>query len=197
MAPRETCRVSLPPERTPNVDEDVRLMLSFQKGNVHDFQRLMQRHYRSVVNLANRFLGDRSAAEDVSQEVFLQLFRSAGRYRPSASFTTWLYTITRNACYSEVRRRSHRPGQLGESACEDPRAEAPDSIEQAELQAAVKKAVASLPESQRMAVILRRYEDLSYEQIAKAMNISVGAVKSLLHRARQSLKGRLQEFAER
>ena len=188
---------SPPAERTPTVDEDVRLMLSFQQGDVHDFERLMERHYKSVFNLANRFLSDRSAAEDVAQNVFLQIFRSAAGYRPTASFTTWLYTITRNACYSEIRRRGRRPGSLSGEAAGSPHAEARDDLEQAELQAAVRRAIAALPENQRMAVILRRYHELSYDQIATAMNTSVGAVKALLHRAREALKEKLRSFTDR
>jgi len=174
------------------VDDDARLMLSFQQGNVHDFERLIERHHQSVISLAYRFLNDRAAAEDVAQDVFLRLFSSADSYKPTASFTTLLYTITRNACYSELRRRRLRPAAIdGES--DDPPAEAaPDHLEQAELREAVRAAIASLPHNQRMAVLLRRYEGLSYEQIAAVTGTSVSAVKALLHRARQALKGRLK-----
>ena len=180
------------------MDQDARLMVSFQQGNVRDFELLMQRRYRSVLNLAYRFLGDATAAEDVAQDVFLQLFRSAATYRPKASFTTWLYTITRNACYSELRRRGRKPLLFDEQAAGDPPApDTPDSLEQAELQRAVKSAIASLPQGQRMAVILRRYEQLSYEQIAEVMGATESAVKSLLHRSRETLKEKLKGFAGR
>jgi len=178
----------------PIVDDDLRLMLGFREGNVRDFEALMSRHQRSIINLAFRFIGDRAAAEDVAQEVFLQVFRSAAGYRPSASFTTWLYTIARNACYSELRRRRLRPGSLDAEAGSQPAASPPaNPVESAELRAAVRRAVASLPEAQRMAVILCRYDGLSYEQIAEAMNTSVGSVKSLLHRARLTLREALKD----
>ena len=179
------------------MDDDVRLMLSFQHGNIHDFERLMQRHYKPTLNLARRFLSDPVLAEDVAQNVFLQVFKSAAGYRPAASFTTWLYTITRNACYSELRRAVRRPGSLDDEAAPDPPAAAqPDSIEKDERQSAVRLAITALPDNQRMALILRRYDQLSYEQIARAMETSVSAVKALLHRARQSLKERLKEFVD-
>jgi len=179
------------------VDEDVRLMLSFQQGNIHDFERLMQRRYKSVVNLARRFLSDPVLAEDIAQNVFLQVFKSAAGYRPAASFTTWLYTITRNTCYSELRRAGRRPGSLDDDAAIDPPAAAqPDNLERGELQSAVRKAIAALPDNQRMVLILRRYNELSYEQIAQATETSASAVKALLHRARQSLKKKLKKFVD-
>jgi len=173
-------------------------MLSFRDGNIRDFERLMQRYQKSTVNLAYRFIGDRSAAEDVAQEVFLQIFRSAASYRPSASFSTWLYQIVRNACYTELRRRVRRARPLEDNPEHDPPAAAsPDHLEKAELQAAVKKAIASLPENQRLAVIFRRYENLSYDRIAETMGTSQSAVKALLHRARETLKEKLKDFSDR
>jgi len=178
------------------VDDDIRLMLGFQEGNLSDFETLMARHQKSVLNLAYRFLGDRSAAEDAAQEVFLHIYRTAGTYRPTASFITWLYQIVRNTCYSELRRRRRRAGLLSQV---DPPGDPPaprdcDHLEQAELRAAVQAAIASLPENQRVAVLLRRYENLSYGQIAQAMGTTESSVKALLHRARETLKEKLKHL---
>lgn len=178
------------------MDDDIRLMLGFQEGSIAAFEALMRRHQKSVLNLAYRFLGDRSAAEDAAQEVFLQIYRTAGTYRPTASFVTWMYQIVRNTCYSELRRRRRRTGLPGQ---DDPPGDPPappncDHLEHAELQAAVQAAIASLPDNQRMAVLLRRYENLSYGQIAQAMGTTESSVKALLHRARETLKEKLRHL---
>ena len=179
------------------MDDDVRLMLSFRDGNVADFEKLMQRHQQSVLNLAYRFIGDRTAAEDVAQEVFLQIYRFGPSYRPSASFVTWMYQIVRNTCYSELRRRGRRALLIDDDPANDPPAPPdPDHLVQAELQAAVRQAIASLPDNQRMALVLRRYENLSYDKIAQTMGMSESAVKALLHRARETLKEKLKSYAD-
>ena len=183
--------------RATTVDDDVRLMLSFRDGNVADFEKLMQRHQKSVLNLAHRFIGDRTAAEDMAQEVFIRIYRSAPSYQPSASFVTWMYQIVRNTCYSELRRRGRRAVRIGDDPANDPAAPPDvDHLEQSELLAAVRMAIASLPDNQRMAVILRRYQNLSYGQIARTMGTSESAVKALLHRARETLKEKLRSFAD-
>ena len=179
------------------MDDDIRLMLGFREGNLADFETLMQRHQKSVLNLAYRFLCDRSAAEDAAQEVFLQIYRTAGTYRPTASFVTWMYQIVRNTCYSELRRRRRR--RTRPLAQDDPPGDPPappgrDHLEHAELLAAVQAAIATLPENQRMAVLLRRYENLSYGQIAQAMGTTESSVKALLHRARETLKEKLKHL---
>ena len=178
------------------MDDDIRLMLGFQGGNVHDFEKLMERHHRAVINLAYRFNGDGAAAEDVAQDVFLQIFRAAADYQPRASFTTWLYQIVRNASYTELRRRTRRPALLDERSAEPQAPNAADPLEKAETEAAVKRAIALLPDNQRMAVILRRYNGLPYEDIAKVMGTTESSVKALLHRSRLLLKEKLKNRGE-
>jgi RNA polymerase sigma-70 factor (ECF subfamily) len=147
-------------------------------------------------------LGNTSDAEDIAQQVFVRVWKSAKRYVPRAKFTTWLLKITRNLVFNELRRRSRHPqvplqaeAEEEERPIRDENAVAPDAamLEQ-ELQKAIDAAIANLPETQRLAVILRRYEELSYEEIAETLDQSVSAVKSLLFRARTELRESLQRY---
>jgi RNA polymerase sigma-70 factor (ECF subfamily) len=143
-----------------------------------------------------------SDAEDISQQVFLRIWRNARRYRPDAKFTTYLYTITRNLVFNETRRRGRKKEissdereENSQHLIEDSPDRRPDAeLLQAELQRAVDAAIAALPETQRMAVVLRRYEQLSYEEIAEVLQLSVSAVKSLLFRARSALRETLDGY---
>src|SRR5262249_54008885 len=141
-------------------------------------------------------------AEDLAQRVFVQVFRSASRYKPTAKFTTWLFTITHNTIRNEYRRRSRHAAESLDALtdAEDTDAQIPDtpakdpSRERShrELQEKIQSAIQALREGQRTAVILCRFEGLAYEEIAEVLNCSVSAVKSLLHRARQTLKEELR-----
>ena len=190
------------PARTAEDAEDVRLMALVSAGDGGAFEQLMERHQRLVVGTVSRMLGNNSDAEDIAQQVFVRVWKSANRYVPRAKFTTWLLKITRNLVFNELRRRS-RHAQVplqGETEEEerpirDERAVAPDaSLLEQELQKAVDAAIANLPETQRLAVILRRYEELSYEEIAETLEQSVSAVKSLLFRARAELRASLNRY---
>jgi RNA polymerase sigma-70 factor (ECF subfamily) len=190
-----------PPARTQEDAEDVRLMGLVSAGDAGAFEQLVERHQRLVVGTASRMLGNNSDAEDIGQQVFVRVWKSAKRYEPRAKFTTWLLKITRNLVFNELRRRSrhaHMPLQTEseeERPIRDERAVAPDaSLLEQELEKAIDAAIARLPETQRMAVILRRYEELSYEEIAETLDQSVSAVKSLLFRARTDLRESLQRY---
>ena len=193
------------PSLAPQSDEDsedIRLMQLVSAGETGAFEKLVERHQRLVVGTVARMLGNNSDVEDIAQQVFLRVWKSARRYVPRAKFTTWLLKITRNLVFNELRRRS-RHAQLPlrvESEEEDrpipdEHAVAPDAflLEQ-ELQGAIEAAIAQLPETQRMALVLRRYDELSYEQIADVLDQSVPAVKSLLFRARTELRGHLGRY---
>jgi RNA polymerase sigma-70 factor, ECF subfamily len=182
--------------------KDVSLMQLVGAGNTVAFEELVERHQRLVVGTVARMLGSNSDVEDIAQQVFVRVWKSAKRYVPRAKFTTWLLKITRNLVFNEVRRRS-RHAQLPlqvesedeERPIKDERAMAPDaSLLEQELQRAIEAAIAQLPETQRMAVVLRRYDDLSYEQIADVLDQSVPAVKSLLFRARTQLRAHLGRY---
>jgi RNA polymerase sigma-70 factor, ECF subfamily len=191
-----------PPGRSPEDAEDIRLMALVGAGDDGAFEQLVERHQRLVIGTVGRMLGSGSDAEDIAQQVFVRVWKNAKRYEPRAKFTTWLLKITRNLVFNELRRRSRHPqvplqseSDEEERPLKDEQAVAPDaSLLERELQQAVDAAIANLPETQRMAVVLRRYEELSYEEIAAAMDQSVSAVKSLLFRARTELRENLQRY---
>jgi len=191
-----------PPGRTPEDAEDIRLMSLASAGDMAAFEQLVERHQRLVIGTVGRMLGTNSDAEDIAQQVFVRVWKNVKRYEPRAKFTTWLLKITRNLVFNELRRRSRHPAvplqsetDEEERPLKDERAVAPDaSLLEHELQEAVDAAIAQLPETQRMAVILRRYEELSYEEIAGALDQSVSAVKSLLFRARTELRESLKRY---
>lgn len=191
----------------PERDDDAALMLRVRDGDREAFRRLVDRHQRAVINTIHRAIGDAWEAEDLAQRVFLQVFRAAHRYRPTAKFTTWMFTIVHNTIRNEYRRRQrHRaesldalqdPSASGQPAREAADPKTPDPAATAanrELQERIEQAIAKLPEPQRMAVILCRFEGLSYEEIAEILKVSVSATKSLLHRARENLKEQLRGF---
>ncbi|HXY61248.1 MAG TPA: sigma-70 family RNA polymerase sigma factor [Chthoniobacterales bacterium] len=182
--------------------EDVRLMVLVAGGDTAAFETLVERHQALVAGTVARMLGSNSDVEDITQQVFIRVWRSAGRYVARAKFTTWLLKITRNLVFNEMRRAKrhpHVPVQIDpeteELPIKDEAAATPDAtLLQAELQRAIESAIKELPDAQRMALILRRYEELSYEEIADVLELSVPAVKSLLFRARTELRERLQSY---
>lgn len=179
-------------------DSDVALMLHVKNGDHEAFRELIERHQHAVINVIHRAIGDAWEAEDLAQRVFVQVFRSANRYQPTAKFTTWLFTITHNTIRNEYRRRSRHAAESLEALSEstqfpDVRAADPArEVAERELQQRIQAAIQELPEAQRTAVILCRFEGLAYEEIADVLGCSVSAVKSLLHRARQTLKEQLR-----
>jgi RNA polymerase sigma-70 factor (ECF subfamily) len=182
--------------------EDVRLMGLIGRGDDDAFEQLIERHQTLVAGTVARMLGSNSDVDDIAQQVFIRVWRSASRYVPRAKFTTWLLKITRNLVFNELRRskrHAYVPMQpdpeMEELPFKDAVDQAPDALLlEAELQRKIEEAILSLPESQRMALILRRYEDLSYEQIAEILDLSVPAVKSLLFRARTELRKQLSKY---
>ena len=182
--------------------DDLRLMQLVGRGDTGAFEQLIEKHRALVAGTVARMLGSNSDVEDIAQQVFIRVWKSARRYVPRAKFTTWLLKITRNLVFNEMRRtkrRAHVPLQP-EPGVEDPPLKdeanlAPDaSLLEAELQRTIEEAVLQLPETQRLALVLRRYEQLSYEQIAEVLDLSVPAVKSVLFRARSELRTRLSKY---
>lgn len=184
---------------------DIDLMLEVKRGSEKAFQSLVERHEIRVIGTVAKMLGSESEAEDIAQQVFVRVWQSAPRYNPSAKFTTWLLTITRNLVFNEMRRRQRArlvpldPGDADRPPvghADTSARSASEEMSGRELQAAVNDAIAALPETQRMAVVLRRFEDMPYEEIARVLGTTVPAVKSLLFRARGDLKERLKSFLD-
>jgi RNA polymerase sigma-70 factor (ECF subfamily) len=181
------------------------LMTRIAKDDTDAFEILVNRHQTSVLNLIYRFIGDRAGAQDLAQEVFIKVWQAARDYEPKAKFTTWLYRITVNLCLNELksaRRRRwfsfYRSDGDSEDAIEEnfsdgsPTAE--DLLLARERNHQITDALQSLPDNQRMALILKRYDDLSYEEIARILGCSVSAVESLLVRAKRTLQEKLRNF---
>jgi RNA polymerase sigma-70 factor (ECF subfamily) len=185
---------------------DLELMLLVKAGDLAAFEQLVEIHQHRVVGTVAKMLSDDTEAEDVAQQVFVRVWRSAARYEPTAKFTTWLFTITRNLVFNELRRRKrHATMSLDESRdseedsprhqIADTGVKVPDtSMLDDEMMAAIHRAIDELPETQRMAIVLRRYEETPYEDIARILNLSVPAVKSLLFRARTELREKLKQY---
>jgi RNA polymerase sigma-70 factor (ECF subfamily) len=186
-------------ETGPFRDPDVQLMLRVRDGDEEAFAELVRRHRRNVLNLVYRYLGDAAAAEDAAQDVFVKVHRARHKYAPAAKFSTWLYRIAVNHCLNLIRARKARPAvaEAVEDLVEHPSAEDPDArATRLELQEAVKSALQELPPQQRLAVLLARFEELSYNEIAETMDLSLEAVKSLLFRAKENLQRLLGRYAK-
>jgi RNA polymerase sigma-70 factor (ECF subfamily) len=188
----------------PGAEQDVVWMERVKNGDQEAFRLLIETHQSRVIGTVAKMLGDDTDSEDISQQVFIRVWNSAGRYQPTAKFTTWLFKITRNLVFNELRRRKRHPASPLEHKEDDRPFQMPDTnspspatnMMDSELQTAIQRAIESLPEAQRMAIILRRYEELSYEEIAEVLKLSVPAVKSILFRARTDLRAQLQKYLD-
>ena len=185
-------------------DPDAALLLAFQRGDASAFRTLYERHARAMVAFCHHFVRDNARAEELAQDVFVKLYRAADRYQPSARFKTFLYRIASNHCLNELRRgeygaREAAAGPDRSPADPDalPGSEAgPDaSAEARKLETAVRALLDRLPDSQRTAFVLARFEGLSYDEIAVVLETSVSAVKSLVHRATVTAAEALAPFA--
>ena len=159
-------------------------------GREAAFRELLDRHQDAVFRLVRGMLRDAAEAADLTQETFLRFYRTAGKYRPEAALRTFLLRIAKNLCIDHIRRS--RPVYM-ETPPEAVEEDTPDrALVRAESLEALNRAVSELPESQRMAVLLRHGENLRYNEIAEVMDTSVSAVESLLVRARKTLRARLR-----
>ncbi len=179
---------------------DVQLMLGVKAGDDTSFELLLQRYRRPLINFLYRMVRDSASAEDLAQEVFLRVYRARKDYAPNAKFTTWLFRIATNLALNAIRDGRHRqldisidqPIEYGE---EQPMIEVRDKapvIEQQLIErdraAMIRQAVDALPEKQRAAVLLHKYVDLDYAEIARILDCSESALKSLLFRAYEALR---------
>ena len=202
-------KVEALPPRYAN-DVDLQLMARVKAGDDEAFNTLMLRHEKTVVNLVYRFTGNREIAGDLAQEVFLRIYRASGRFEAKAKFFTYLYKVTLNLCRNyrakaqrrqttslDATRKSQNGGDMPARELVDPTGSAEEQVSRLELSAVVREAVESLPEQQREAVILQRFQGLAYDEIAEALNLSIPAVKSRIDRAKLNLKEKLTPYLEK
>jgi RNA polymerase sigma-70 factor (ECF subfamily) len=192
----------IPPESNEFHESDEVLMRLVAVGDDAAFRRLVERHQSLVISTVTRMIGP-ADAEDLAQHVFLNVWKSAPRWRPDAKFTTWLMTIAKRLVFNESRRRGRARLIPQTKEADEEQSEHPDStpgpdrqLLAEELHGVIEAALASLPEKERLAVVLRRYEEMPYEEIATILSVSLPALKSLLFRARNSLREKLGPYLD-
>ena len=190
------------------IDRDLELMLAVRSGDAASFEELLQRYRRPLVGYFSRMLRDPAMAEDLAQETFLRIYQARERYEPDAKFTTWLYRIATNLALNALRDQkdvtpasdhgSQRNGSEPDDAARipDARPTAEQVIMESERQRIIRQAVEALPERQRAAVVLHKYQEVDYRQIAKVLGVSESAVKSMLFRAYEALRLSLEPLLE-
>ncbi len=193
-------------------DPDVRLMLEVRDDNAAAFEELMLRYQNRLISLLEHVVGRRELAEDLTQDVFLRMYRARKRYEPGAKFSTWLFTIANNVAANALRSQSRRHevnlAQRGTNSSStvptlEQLAQAASGFmparqfEKAEMSDVIRQAISTLNERQRMAVLLSKFESMSYEEIAETMQMLTQAIKSLLSRARGNLREILEPYLER
>lgn len=193
---------------TTDVDTAAKLMLQFQGGDDACFEAIVDMHKQNMFDLAYRFLGNYQDAEDVTQELFIKVYHSRETYRALSKFTTWIYKICKNTCIKQLQKRKANTTSLSDyqsslndrslDEVRDPKSDLPlDSLLAQEKAETVKNAIDSLPERQRLALVLYRYQECSYQEVSEILDCSEEAVKSILHRARMSLKDKLKVYLKR
>ena len=188
-------------------DPDVRLMIGVRDDQPGAFEELVEAYQHRLVGIMHHLVGNAEEAEDLAQEVFLRVYRARKKYRARCRFSTWLFTIANNLALNTLRTRQRKPvvplqvhdsGPLGprpaEQLVRDRAAQPVQHLQQRELADIVRSALAGLNERQRIAVVLNKFEDMSYDEIAQVMNLSPKAVKSLLSRARTNLRDALAPY---
>jgi RNA polymerase sigma-70 factor, ECF subfamily len=190
------------------LDPDVRLMLDVREGSATAFEELVLRYQGRLLTVLRHLVGSREQAEDLTQEVFLRVYRARESYQPDAKFSTWLYTIANHVAANALRTRSRHPEVTLQGSPSGPMGARPldtmlqassgqmpaRQLDKAEMREIVRMALEALGERQRMAVLLNKFEGMSYAEIATIMDMSPQAIKSLLSRARENLREVLQPY---
>jgi RNA polymerase sigma-70 factor (ECF subfamily) len=175
---------------------DAECVRRIQQGRIEAFEVLVRRHQKTIFNLLYRMLGDYDEAAEMSQESFLSAFRAIGRFRGDSNFSTWLYRIAIN--HASSRRRMMAQAQTRMSSIEisdglnQAEPDPADTVEQKEIQEQVQRALTGLEPNDAAIILLKDLQDVPYEEVARALNVPIGTVKSRLHRARRALKARLE-----
>ena len=181
---------------TPPADLDYALLRRIARGDSGALAELIRRHQTRLYQVAYRLLKDPLEAEDALQEVFIKVYENAHRFEPKATVSAWLHRITANHCLNLLRQRHPQESLNGEDAplVPDSQATPLEALEEAHLSRRLEELLDALPENQRRALILKRFANLSYQEIAAEMGLSAAAVDGLLKRARQSLKQALKDY---
>lgn len=177
--------------------DEERLVARLRAGEAEAFGDLVNRYQHRVFGVALRMLGSQAEAEEIAQEVFLRVHQNVATFRGEAKLSTWLYAIASRLCLNRLATAERRMARSGEEALGRLSAtgEGPaGDLERNEVEAALSRAIAELPEDRRIVVVLRDLEGLSYEEIARALGLELGTVRSRLHRARMDLKDKLERF---
>ena len=185
------------------VTDDYKLVRSIQAGDHQAFEMLVRRYQRQVANLVYLTMGNSDDVEDITQEVFIRVYRSLPKFKFDASFFSWLYRITMNLCIDEIRKRKIRHvfslDYLTEDTLEKNRKDkehptAFDALKKEEKQKVVRSALQKLKPEHREILIMREYQDLSYDQISETLDLRLEAVKSRIFRARKEMKNLLNKY---
>jgi len=180
-----------------HTESDHELALRAKSGDESAFNELMRRHYKGILNFVYKFTYKADICEDITQEVFLRVYKSINTYEPQAKFSTWLYKIATNLCLTNLKKKNLNISldeirdNIGE--LEDIKSEnAQNLMQRKQLNDRVMKAISTLPEKERLAITLCKYQGLSYIEVSEALNCSVGAVKTHIFRGRSKLIGILK-----
>lgn len=178
-------------------DDDAGLVARLQASDDRAFEELVIGYQHRVFAVAARMLGNRAEAEEIAQEVFLRVHRAIRDFRGDAKLSTWLYSITSRLCLNRLATSERRTGREDDemlARVPSGGVGADEELERRQLQAALQQAIAALPDDRRIVVVLRDLEGLSYEEIAQALGLELGTVRSRLHRARLELKESMEKF---
>ena len=191
-----------------SIDPDAELMVAFQQGNHFAFDQLLDKYHRPIVNFIYKIVNNAAEAEELAQEVFLRIYRARDGYEPKARFAAWIYRIATNVSLKEASRKrrmrfwsfnhdSDGDGSAGEAVFRDPVPDAERRLISSELGQVIRRAIRSLPRNERVALVLRRYEDMSYREIADIMECTEAAVKTYIHRGKLHVRDRILPYLEK
>jgi RNA polymerase sigma-70 factor (ECF subfamily) len=189
-------------------DPDSKLMVAYQQGDCNAFDHLLDKYHRPIVNFVYKFVNNAAEAEDLAQEVFLRIHRARSRYEPRAKFSAWIFRIAANLTFKELRRKRragfwsrnhHSEGQADyeQASIPDPLPDSERRLLASEMGRVIRRAVLGLPDKEKLALVLRRYEEMSYRDIAEVMNCTEGAVKTYIHRGKLHVRDRILPYLEK
>jgi RNA polymerase sigma-70 factor, ECF subfamily len=191
-----------------SIDADAALMVAFQQGDNEAFDQIIDKYHRPIVNFIYRIVNNPAEAEELAQEVFLRIYRARHAYEPKARFAAWIYRIATNLSYKEAGRKRRMPFWRGRDSSDnkpapeeeqfrDPAPGAEDKMIATEMGRVIRRAIGSLPRNEKIALVLRRYEELSYREIAEIMHCTEAAVKTYIHRGKLHVREMILPYLQR